>query len=306
MINLKALSLIESSPAFKKVVDQLKAWANERENLKPLLIAGSRGTGKKTLARLFHELSPQKDGCFSIMNMGSSNQDHLFQTGTVNSSTETLVIDQAEKLSTFEYFKFLNGSKQEPEIPFWKKLLKKTETKIEREQLIFIVPPLQTLSADFLRFYDQLNPRVITVPNLKETPEQIEPLANYFMEKLNQYLTTPKILTPASYELLRKHDWPGNIRELKNTIKRSHANTFNQEINPENFIFSYPLRSSEAQILNTSPMMTMDEGKIAIVRNALRITKGNKRQAALALNITINTLGAYIIQGNINVDDYKE
>lgn len=91
--------------------------------------------------------------------------------------------------------------------------------------------------------YYRLNVIPIYVPPLRERSEDIEDLANYFIK---QYSPTGKTysLSKAAFEKLKHHDWPGNIRELENTIHRSISFAETSVIQPENIVIE-PLLSKK-------------------------------------------------------------
>ncbi|MBL7190899.1 sigma-54-dependent Fis family transcriptional regulator [bacterium] len=69
--------------------------------------------------------------------------------------------------------------------------------------------------------YFRLNVGQIYLPPLQDRPEEIIPLANMFLKEIHHTKKTPpEIITPEAEKALLKHDWPGNIRELKNAMER--------------------------------------------------------------------------------------
>src|SRR5688500_13092179 len=68
----------------------------------------------------------------------------------------------------------------------------------------------------------RLNVVTIMIPPLRERVEEIEPLATRFLERAAAMLNTKfRGVEPAALEMLKKYEWPGNIRELRNTIDRA-------------------------------------------------------------------------------------
>src|SRR6185295_15374289 len=73
-----------------------------------------------------------------------------------------------------------------------------------------------------LDLYYRLNVIQIVVPPLRDHREDVLPLANYFVESYNRkFKRSIKGLSPESVRVLAGHDWPGNIRELRNAIERA-------------------------------------------------------------------------------------
>src|SRR6202008_3474801 len=70
-------------------------------------------------------------------------------------------------------------------------------------------------------FY-RLNVIQITIPPLRERPEDIIPLTRFFIEHYNRkFKRNIEGVTPPAEKLLLTHDWPGNVRELRNAIERA-------------------------------------------------------------------------------------
>jgi len=68
--------------------------------------------------------------------------------------------------------------------------------------------------------YYRLNVIPLSIPPLRDRKDDIFPLAMYFLDKLNKKHKTNKSISAMAMERLREHNWPGNIRELENTIER--------------------------------------------------------------------------------------
>lgn len=69
--------------------------------------------------------------------------------------------------------------------------------------------------------YDRLNVVRIELPPLRERPEDVQLLAAHFTAEYTPSTETAKKIDPRAMELLVKHRWPGNIRELENVIERA-------------------------------------------------------------------------------------
>ena len=68
--------------------------------------------------------------------------------------------------------------------------------------------------------YYRLNVFPVTIAPLRERPEDIEALAQVFLDKYNQQYHTAKIFDPETIRLLKHYRWPGNVRELRNIVER--------------------------------------------------------------------------------------
>jgi len=73
----------------------------------------------------------------------------------------------------------------------------------------------------------------LTIPPLRERPEDILPLAEAFLSRIaRQYGRPPKHLGPEAKDTLLRHDWPGNVRELKNLMERAVILSRGSELGP--------------------------------------------------------------------------
>jgi len=124
---------------------------------------------------------------------------------------------------------------------------------------------------------------------LRERKEDIALLASYFTAKYAKECKRPVIgLTPEARTLLMSYNWPGNIRELENTIERAVVLGLSDTIGVEDL----PHRMLEVDDGTTAA--TYDEAvkdaKRHIILNALALSKGNYTEAAKALGIHANNL----------------
>jgi len=137
--------------------------------------------------------------------------------------------------------------------------------------------------------YHRLNVAMLTLPPLRERKEDIALLASYFTAKYaNECKRSVIGITPEARALLLNYSWPGNIRELENTIERAVVLGLSDTIGVEDL----PRRMLEG---DSGPMpATYDEAvkdaKRHIILNALAQAKGNYTEAARTLGIHANNL----------------
>ncbi len=205
----------------------------------PVLITGESGTGKELTARAIHDLSSRRHGPFNVVNCGALPagliQSELFghekgaftganqrKTGIIeNSQDGTLFLDEIGDLpldmqvnllrflETLTVFR-VGGLK---EIPVDVRVLAATHVDLE-----------QAIEKGEFRedLYHRLNVLQVQTPALREHPEDIEPLANFFFRRFAD--DKPVKVRGFSHEslmVMRQHRWPGNIREMVNRVRRS-------------------------------------------------------------------------------------
>jgi PAS domain S-box-containing protein len=147
--------------------------------------------------------------------------------------------------------------------------------------------------------YFRLNVIHITIPPLRERPEDITPLATFFLEHYNRkFKRHMEGFSPEAMHLLVSHDWPGNVRELRNAIERAMILEDSSFITPASLPMSVsPARSAEAHTATEAAVpafppegISLEENERRLLVSALDKTGGNQTQAARLLRITRDTL----------------
>ncbi|HTR39800.1 MAG TPA: sigma 54-interacting transcriptional regulator [Bryobacteraceae bacterium] len=146
--------------------------------------------------------------------------------------------------------------------------------------------------------YYRLNVIQLTVPPLRERPQDILPLTRFFIEHYNaKFKRQIEGLTPEAENLLLTHDWPGNVRELRNAIERAMILEDTSRIRPQTLPIAVRGKdtsmSAAAGITLTSSGaegMSLVEQERRLLVQALEKTGGNQTQAARLLRITRDTL----------------
>jgi two-component system response regulator FlrC len=204
-----------------------------------VLLQGESGTGKELLARYVHRMSPRAQGPFVAVNCAglpeSLLESELFGhekgafTGALNrkagkfdlASGGTLLLDEISEMDISLQAKLLRAL-QEGEIdPVGGKGPHKVDVRV-------IATTNRRLKdwVDEGRFradlYYRLNVMPFFIPSLKERREDIGPLSDHFLAKYAaQNGRNVKGFSDEAMEALHAHDWPGNIRELENTVARA-------------------------------------------------------------------------------------
>ena len=143
--------------------------------------------------------------------------------------------------------------------------------------------------------YHRLNEFTISIPPLRERKEDIKFFAKQFLERANKELErNVTSISEEVMEILENHTWPGNLRELKNTIKRAVLFADGDSLVPLNL----PQEIQDADATATFSKSTFEKERIL---QALRKTNFNKSKAAQLLNITRKTLYNKINQYQLDV-----
>ncbi|MBI2398722.1 MAG: sigma-54-dependent Fis family transcriptional regulator [Xanthomonadales bacterium] len=199
----------------------------------PLMIRGETGTGKEALARYAHGHGPRAAAPFvhfaAATMAGERGVAALFGRDTAHgeepgaiaqAANGTLYIDevasldattQARLASAIAARQYVPESGQKPR-PFAARLIASS-----------LRAPEQELQAGTLRedLYFQLNVLSVHVPALRERPEDIAALLGAQLEQVAaRDSLPPRTLSAAAIDRLRRHPWPGNLRELRNLVQR--------------------------------------------------------------------------------------
>jgi PAS domain S-box-containing protein len=145
----------------------------------------------------------------------------------------------------------------------------------------------------------RLNVIHITIPELRERPEDIAPLADFFLEHYNRkFKRRLEGISPEAMALMLNHDWPGNVRELRNAIERAMILEDSSFITAQSLPMSIS-RQAPGQTLVTLESfpraipdggMSLEDNEKRLLVQALEKTGGNQTQAARLLRITRDTL----------------
>ena len=227
--------LIANSPAMKSVLQTIDAIAPTDSNV---VILGESGTGKDMMARFIHEKSLRSDKAFISINCAAIPEQLLeselfgYEAGAFTGALSKGKIGLFEAASGGTIF--LDEIGDMP-LPLQSKLLRALENReIRRVGGLKNIPidvriicatnvNLQTMVAEkqFREdLYYRLSVFLIQLPPLCERKEDIVPLAENFLVALNEKYAAHKRLTPGTVATMLQHDWPGNIRELRNVIER--------------------------------------------------------------------------------------
>ncbi len=258
-------------------------------------IHGESGTGKELIAKAIHLASPRKDKPFVAINCAAIPEalleSQLFGhekgafTGAVQTTKGlftqahegTIFLDeigdmplsiQAKLLRVLQEREFYPlGSDKSVEVNVriivatQKDLEKEVQEGIFREDLFYRIHVIP-----------------LYLPPLRERKEDIPPLVDHFLKKFTQKMKKEvKGVAPMAMQRLMIHEWPGNIRELENTIEYAVAMTQVDYITVDYILQSKTSSSPE-------PLKPLREAKDAFERsylvNLLQICKGNVSEAA--------------------------
>lgn len=277
------------------------------------LLVGESGVGKEVIATRIHERSGRAQGPFIRVNVAAipegmmeaelfgsvkgaftdAKRDRVGFIGSADGGT--LLLDEIGELRIEHQAKLLRVLEDRSFFPIGSDRTRAVDVRViaatNRD-------PTQIVESGRLRldlFY-RLG-TVIRIPPLRERSDQIDELADHFVERFCAEFARPKAtLSPAARNDLHRHAWPGNVRELRNVIERAVMLTDGDEIGPEAFDL-HPTSSPRLPAAEPVPSGRLERARQALeaadrdrIVRALELADNSKVRAARALGISRSTL----------------
>ena len=213
-----------------------------------VLLTGESGTGKELVAHAIHRLSKRAEGSFIDLNCAAI-QESLLESELFGHEAGAFSGAKGRKLGLWELAD--NGTiflDEVTELPaqLQSKLLRAIETNsfyrvgaVRKVQVNVRIIAATNRDVNEVvsdgRFRSDLLYRIngfqISLPPLRERAEDIEPLCNHLLKKLGG--ANPPQLSPESLSALRTYHWPGNVRQLRNTLERATLLANDSRITPQ-------------------------------------------------------------------------
>ncbi len=294
--------LIGVSPALKKVVD-LALIAARQEN-EPILITGESGTGKEIISRLIHFASSRKDNPFVVVNSAAITEtlaESLFfgsEKGAFTGADKkkigyieaahggTLFLDEIGDLPLSLQAKFLRVIEQK----VIQRLGSTREHKINFRLISATNKDINFLAQTNLFRFDLLN-RIntleIQIPPLRNRLDDIPFLIDYFISELCYQTKREKpLLNKEALQVLMEYHYPGNVRELKNIIRRSLLMNTRPTITAEDIILPDLDNRKISSVVNLEDNLHLAQAEERLIRLALQKCDNVQVKAAKLLGIS--------------------
>lgn len=287
------------SPEARQMYDHILRVAPTRMSV---LIVGESGTGKEYAARMIHENSLRRNKPFIAVDCGSLSRElapselfgHLKGSFTsaiedksgvfVQADQGTVFLDEVGNLSYDVQVQLLRTLQEQKVRPVGSV----KDIKVDVRILAATNEDLGTAIAEG-RFredlYHRLNEFSLFIPPIRDRKGDIPLFANEFLRQANEELEkSVKGFLPDAMALLERHHWSGNLRELRNTVRRLVLFASNDMIASSD-IPAFAPSSSVSENLALQPDNEREQ-----IENALRKARGNKTLAARLLKIDRKTL----------------
>ena len=317
--------MVGSSPLVEQIMQTVRKVAPSNA---AVLIQGETGTGKELIAEAIHANSGRREAAFVKMNCAALPEalleSELFghekgaftgadrqRTGRFElASGGTLFLDEIGNMSQGIQAKILRAI-QEQEFE-----------RVGGTQTIHVDVRLVAATngdlADAIRrgafredLYYRLNVVNIVMPPLRERKDDIKALAEHFVATYSRELKKKVIgLTPEALRVLNRYNWPGNIRELQNTIERAVLMTETELIGPQ----EVESLGRHSQVAGEDPMpvhlppqgMDLEQIEKKVLLEALKMSSWVQKEAAALLNISSRAMNYKVKKFGITHPSWKK
>ena len=301
--------VIGKSKAMEKVLDLVRRVSNSESTI---LITGESGTGKELLAREIHNHSPRKNALFVVVDCGAL-VETLFESELFGHVKGSFTGAHETKHGRFEVAN--GGTIFLDEISNISINMQANLLRVIQEREVTRVGSIKSIKvnvrilaatnenlADLVRkgkfreelFY-RLNVVPVHLPPLRERKEDIALLVEHFLQKYNRR-AKKKInsISPKVEKALMEYNWPGNIRELENTIERAVVLSEGNEIELEDLIYHGISTTTSLFHPVRGKYHALDNIEKEYIKTVLLTQQGNKSKTAKILGIDRKTLLAKI------------
>ncbi len=295
--------IIGRGPAIRHVAQLLQKAAPTDTTV---LLLGESGTGKELFARACHKISQRKDHPFVPINCAAI-PNELLENELFGSERGAFTGAVSRKIGKFElankgtiFLDEIADLNLNLQAKILRVLQERTFERLGGTYSISVdVRVIAATNKDLLslvkedKFREDLYYRLsvfpISIPPLRERKEDVRLLAEYVLKKI----APKKEISPAAIEKLKEYDWPGNIRELENTLERATIIS-RGEIKPAHILLPEYDRSelyaAKAETLKEAADMGRERAEASMIKKTLELARGNKSATARRLKVSYKTL----------------
>jgi transcriptional regulator with GAF, ATPase, and Fis domain len=302
----KVMDIVGRSPAILSILTMVDKIAPTTATV---LIQGESGTGKELIARRLHFKSERANKPYVTVNCGAL-QESLLESELFGHEKGSFTGAHAQKMGlceTADGGTLFMDEIGEMSMGIQSKLLRflqegefyriggKRPIKVDVRVLSATNRDLE-LEVKENRFREDLFYRLNTItlrmPPLRKRKEDIPTLVEFFLKnsRFGGSAQQIKRIDPRVIEVFQNYGWPGNIRELQNTIERLKILAENNEIRLEDIPFGIRMPKNKSDSADFTIDMSLDDVEKNHILRTLAYNHGNKTKTAQSLGITIKTL----------------
>jgi len=317
-------NIVGSSPQIRKIFEIIKKIARSNASI---LITGETGTGKELIASLAHYNSLRAKQSFVKVNCAAL-QENLLESELFGHEKGAFTSADRQRIGRFEQAN--GGTLFLDEIGDMSASTQAKVLRVLQEQEFERLGGMKTIKVDVRiiaatnknlkeaitkntfreDLYYRLNTVGIETPALRERKEDVLPLANFFAKKYSDELKkTISGFSPPAVKYLTRHNWPGNIRELQNTIERAVLMAESNLIGIEDLTLNATkgdASSIDALGIKIPPSgIKLDDLERNTIIEALKMTNWVQKDAAELLGVSRRVLNYKVKIHNINHDRWR-
>lgn len=306
-------NLIGASPRMEKI---FRILAKVALSSHPVLIQGESGTGKDRVARAIHANGPRSSRPFVLADCASLAPEMMEAEifGYVKGAFPGALRDSPGLLASAEGGTVLFDEVGELQAEAQAKLLRALEEKqVHPVGSVRAIPIdvriLASTKADLAQLaasgrfrkdlYYRLNVVNVSIPPLRERPEDIPLLSSYILGRVSRESGVEHTISGEMMRVMMEYEWPGNVRELENALERAATFSSSPVLNfgdmpsqLQNFHLSSRARDARSMPAKgeVTPVIPLAEMEKKAIEDSLRALKGDKIKAARMLGIGKTTL----------------
>jgi DNA-binding NtrC family response regulator len=302
----KVEQIVGTSAAIRRVLELIDRVAESTST--SVLLLGESGVGKSLFAHTIHERSNAATGPFIEINCAAIPSNLLeselfgYEPGAFTDARTqkiglieladggTLFLDEITEIDPVtqaKLLKFLDTKR-------FRRLGGDRELAVETRVIAASNKEIkdEVLNGRFREdFYYRLNVVEIRIPALRERREDVETIANHYLDAYRKKFGKPELtVSTAARAVIRDYPWPGNVRELVNVLERAVLLCKDPVIEPNHLPIEMPAGNRRAAIIRRADghielelpagTVTLDEVERALIAATLKRTRGNVSRAA--------------------------
>jgi len=317
-------NIVGNSPQIRKIFEIIKKIARSNASI---LITGETGTGKELIASLAHYNSLRAKQSFVKVNCAAL-QENLLESELFGHEKGAFTSADRQRIGRFEQAN--GGTLFLDEIGDMSASTQAKVLRVLQEQEFERLGGMKTIKVDVRiiaatnknlkeaianntfreDLYYRLNTVGIETPALRERKEDVLPLANFFAKKYCEELKkTISGFSPQAVKYLTRHNWPGNIRELQNTIERAVLMAESNLIGVEDLTLNATkgdASSIDALGIKIPPCgIRLEDLERSTIIEALKLTNWVQTDAAELLGVSRRVLNYKVKIHKINHDRWR-
>lgn len=304
--------IVGASHAMRELYRKIEAAGHTRGTV---LIVGESGSGKELVARAIHETGPHPNAPFVALNCAALPKDLIeselfgYRRGAFSgANTEylglfraaeggTLFLDEITEMTADTQSKLLRAVQERKVRPVGAT----AEVSVDARLIASTNRnPEEAVDSGILRkdLYYRLQASILRVPALRERAEDVQSLAEHFIDFFNEKFPrkVPVVgIEQDALDVMRSYSWPGNVRELSNAIEGAFtfgsSGTIRREDLPAGITGQSPPRKA---LPDDGKISSYTDAECDLIQRALQMAEWNKARAARILGISRKKLYARI------------